>query len=226
MQQRGGRETSWRAAAWEDTLSVCTVNLCLYTWSRNTLIDTLVWNTADSCKQLSHTHTHARASRKYKQYKAQTRIALKSNIVKPFSGFAWGGLNAEYSLNINSGHIKAELCPAVWRLSCCCCVRAARVHQGAVWQRRTESTPRASPGLLEHNPIDHRLPPSSSGRASSFSRLFSASVPCGTQQGTRWGVSVRTASCRWGCGCAHANLSQMRWNLALISDFVWEHENK
>ena len=92
------------------------VNLCLYIQSRNTLIYALVWDTADSCKHQSN--THMLNSTKYKctslaPTHTYTHTPLTSNTIKPFSDFAWNGLNMEHSLNINSGYIKATVCSAL-----------------------------------------------------------------------------------------------------------------
>lgn len=87
------------------------VNLCLCTQGRNTLIDTLVRDTADSCKHCSDTYMQENVQACTRTH---THSPLQSNTIKPFSGCffffpARTCLNMQLSLNINSGYIKAAL---------------------------------------------------------------------------------------------------------------------
>lgn len=195
------------------------VNLCLCTQSRNTLIDALVWGTADSCKHRfnTHAHTHFYKCTSLSPARTHTHILnpLTRNTIKPFSDFAWTWLNMEHSLNINSGYIKAALCPTLlccallWWLSCYC-ARAAWVQQDVVWQRTTGSTwrPQGSwnitPSTVSppHPLVSHH--PSLTSPSSA-----PASVPCGTQQATR--VSEGPNTTAWS-RCYHVYAYANIWH--------------
>lgn len=124
------------------------VNPCAQ--SRNTLIVTLVRDTADSCKHRSDTlGTLWHKSQMHRL--AGIHTAFQNNTIKPFSLFASTCLNMEHSLNINSGYIKAVLCSTT--LLCLCCLECSRIRCDKTGQQ-ARGVPRA------HWTQHHRLSPS------------------------------------------------------------------